>query len=102
MLNQFKQHPDAWTLVDKVLDKAQSPNTKFYALQILDESVNVSSYKCYSITCLESMENFARRSKNGDKIVHYRVSAAVIRRWAVSSSKLALTDETQCDSGIDS
>lgn len=40
-MNQFKQHPDAWTLVDKILDKAQNANTKFYALQILDEAVNV-------------------------------------------------------------
>lgn len=40
-MNQFKSHPDAWTYVDKILDKAQSPHTKFYALQILDEAVNV-------------------------------------------------------------
>lgn len=42
ILNQFKEHPDAWINVDKILDKAPSPNTKFYALQILDEAVNVS------------------------------------------------------------
>lgn len=41
-MNGFKEHPEAWTHVDKILDKAQSPNTKFFALQILDEAVNVS------------------------------------------------------------
>lgn len=41
ILNQFKESQEAWTIVDKVLDKAFSPNTKFYALQILDEAVNV-------------------------------------------------------------
>ena len=29
-------------MVDKILQVAQNPNTKFYALQILDEAVNVS------------------------------------------------------------
>lgn len=30
-------------MVDKILQVAQNPNTKFYALQILDDAVNVSA-----------------------------------------------------------
>lgn len=41
ILNQFKSHPDAWTLVDKIIDGSTDPNTKFYALSILDDAVNV-------------------------------------------------------------
>ena len=43
VLNQFKQYPDAWLVVDRILSTAQNPNTKFFALQILDEAVWVSS-----------------------------------------------------------
>jgi len=43
VLNQYKAHPDAWTTVDKILMQSQSPDTKFFGLQILDEAVNVSS-----------------------------------------------------------
>jgi hypothetical protein len=78
ILNQFKQHPDAWTHVDKILEKAQSPNTKFYALQILDEAVNVRKLGSL-IMNIESMENFARRPKNGNKIIHNRFGASTIR-----------------------
>ena len=55
-------------MVDQILEKAQSPNTKFYALQILDEAVNVSTTikKEYDlILCLDKMENSARRLKIG-------------------------------------
>lgn len=41
-MNQFKAHPDAWLAVDKILTVAQNPNTKYFALQILDEVLNVS------------------------------------------------------------
>jgi len=40
VLNQYKAHPDAWTTVDKILMQSQSPDTKFFGLQILDEAVN--------------------------------------------------------------
>lgn len=42
-MNQFKSHQDAWLSVDKILTNAQNPNTKFFALQILDEVLNVSA-----------------------------------------------------------
>ena len=43
ILNQFKAHPDAWQVVDRILSGQSSPNTKFIAVQILDEAVNVST-----------------------------------------------------------
>jgi Importin-beta N-terminal domain len=38
-MNAFKEHPNAWQVVDKILDTATDSNTKFFALQILDEAV---------------------------------------------------------------
>jgi len=36
VLTQFQETPDAWMRVDTILEYSHSPNTKFYALQILD------------------------------------------------------------------
>jgi hypothetical protein len=36
IMNEFKEHPNAWLVVDKILDLAKEANTKFFALQILD------------------------------------------------------------------
>ncbi|CAF9910218.1 MAG: Karyopherin transporter [Alectoria fallacina] len=35
-LNQFKENPDAWLLVDKILQEASYPQTKYIGLQVLD------------------------------------------------------------------
>jgi len=35
-LNQFKENPDAWLMVDKILADAQYPQTKYLGLQVLD------------------------------------------------------------------
>ncbi|KAI1117403.1 CRM1 C terminal-domain-containing protein [Nemania sp. NC0429] len=35
-LNQFKEDPDAWLLVDKILSESKHPQTKYLGLQILD------------------------------------------------------------------
>lgn len=40
LLNEFKQNSEAWLVVDAILEKSQSPHSKFLALQILDEAVN--------------------------------------------------------------
>jgi exportin-1 len=45
VLNKFKANPDSWLVVDRILQTAQNPNTKFFALQILDEAVNVRERK---------------------------------------------------------
>ena len=42
MLNEFKSHQDAWTVVDFILLQSEDINTRFFGLSILDEAVNVS------------------------------------------------------------
>ncbi|RMZ76206.1 hypothetical protein DV737_g4927, partial [Chaetothyriales sp. CBS 132003] len=39
-LNEFKSNPDAWLLVDKILQEAGYMPTKYLALQVLDDVVN--------------------------------------------------------------
>ena len=58
ILNKFKSNPDSWLVVDRILQQANDPNTKFFALQILDEAVNVSAFICK--TQIDKMENSAR------------------------------------------
>ena len=38
-LNQFKENPDAWLMVDKILQDAQYPQTKYLGLQVLDSVI---------------------------------------------------------------
>ena len=49
VMNQFKLHKDAWMTVDKILELSQDPNTRFFALTILDEAVNVSANLDHSL-----------------------------------------------------
>ncbi len=35
LIHQFQQHPMAWTRVDTIMEKSQSQETKFIALNIL-------------------------------------------------------------------
>lgn len=39
VLTTLKEHPDAWTRVDSILEFSQNQQTKFYALQILEEVI---------------------------------------------------------------
>jgi exportin-1 len=39
ILTRLKEHPDAWTRVDSILEYSQNQQTKFYALQILEEVI---------------------------------------------------------------
>ena len=39
VLAQLKEHPEAWTRVDAILEYSHSPQTKYYALQILEQLV---------------------------------------------------------------
>lgn len=39
MLTTFKEHPDAWTRVDTILEFSQNQQTKYYALQILENVI---------------------------------------------------------------
>ncbi|KAI0479057.1 CRM1 C terminal-domain-containing protein [Xylariaceae sp. FL0804] len=38
-LNQFKEDPDAWLLVDQILQESKHPQTKYLGLQILDNVI---------------------------------------------------------------
>ncbi|XP_008555706.1 exportin-1 [Microplitis demolitor] len=39
VLTTLKEHPDAWTRVDTILEYSQNQETKFYALQILEQVI---------------------------------------------------------------
>lgn len=39
VLNLLREHPDAWTRVDTILEYSQNQQTKFYALQILEKTI---------------------------------------------------------------
>ena len=38
-LNQFKEDQDSWLMVDQILSEATYPQTKFLALQVLDNVI---------------------------------------------------------------
>ena len=39
ILTTLKEHPDAWTRVDTILEYSQNQQTKYYALQILENVI---------------------------------------------------------------
>ena len=39
ILTTLKEHPDAWTRVDTILEFSENQQTKYYALQILEEVI---------------------------------------------------------------
>ena len=41
VLNEYMELPNSWLIVDKVLDNSPNPNTKFYALSLLEKAINV-------------------------------------------------------------
>lgn len=38
-LTEFKNHPQAWSRVVQIMEQSQTPNTKYFALGILEEVV---------------------------------------------------------------
>ena len=40
VLTTLKEHPEAWTRVDTILEYSSNPQTKYYALQILEQVIN--------------------------------------------------------------
>ena len=42
VLNEYKSNENAWLTADTILNRAENINSKFIALQILDEAINVS------------------------------------------------------------
>ena len=39
VLTRLKEHPDAWTRVDTILEFSSNQQTKYYALQILENVI---------------------------------------------------------------
>lgn len=79
LLNQFKSNENAWMTVDKILDLSNDNNVKFYALQILDEAINVSlplltTIAFYIEICvcisLVTLEHHRRRKQAGHAQLH--------------------------------
>ncbi|CAF9904875.1 MAG: Karyopherin transporter [Heterodermia speciosa] len=56
-LNQFKENPDAWLLVDKILQEATYPQTKYIGLQVL-ESVILTKWKVLPREQCQGIRNF--------------------------------------------
>lgn len=56
-LNQFKENPDAWLRVDKILQEAQYPQTKYLGLQVLD-NVIMTRWKVLPRDQCQGIRNF--------------------------------------------
>ncbi|PTB75856.1 hypothetical protein M440DRAFT_1335077 [Trichoderma longibrachiatum ATCC 18648] len=56
-LNQFKEDPDAWLMVDKILSDAQYPQTKYLGLQVLD-NVIMTRWKVLPREQCQGIRNF--------------------------------------------
>jgi len=56
-LNQFKENPDAWLMVDRILQDAQYPQTKYLGLQVLD-SVIMTRWKVLPRDQCQGIRNF--------------------------------------------
>ncbi|KZF25552.1 exportin KapK [Xylona heveae TC161] len=56
-LNQFKDNPDSWLLVDKILQDATYPQTKYLGLQILD-NVIMTRWKVLPREQCQGIRNF--------------------------------------------
>lgn len=56
-LNQFKENPDAWLLVDKILQEASYPQTKYIGLQVLD-NVIMTKWKVLPREQCQGIRNF--------------------------------------------
>ncbi|KAF2086080.1 hypothetical protein K490DRAFT_45014 [Saccharata proteae CBS 121410] len=56
-LNQFKENPDAWLMVDKILQDATYPETKYLGLQVLD-SVIMTRWKVLPRDQCQGIRNF--------------------------------------------
>ncbi|KAL9602240.1 MAG: hypothetical protein Q9219_001964 [cf. Caloplaca sp. 3 TL-2023] len=56
-LNQFRENPDAWLLVDKILEEASYPQTKYIGLQVLD-NVIMTRWKVLPREQCQGIRNF--------------------------------------------
>jgi exportin-1 len=56
-LKAYQDHPEAWSRVDSILEKAQTQQTKFFALQIL-ESVIKFRWGALPVEQREGIKNY--------------------------------------------
>jgi len=77
VLNQVKNHPDSWQVVDTVLSTSQSADTKFFALQVLNNVIStrwrllpeqqrtgIKNYVVQLVIRISSNEQFASTQKH--------------------------------------
>jgi exportin-1 len=82
VLTRFKDHPDAWTRVDKILEHAKSSNTKFFALQVLDPVIQYR-WKALPRDQCDAIRNFIV-----DKVVTLSSNEQTLRSEKVYLQKL--------------
>ncbi|GJQ08532.1 hypothetical protein GpartN1_g323.t1 [Galdieria partita] len=83
-LTKLKEHPDSWIRVDKILDRSNDPNVKFFALQILE---NLIKYRWKTLpreTC-EAIRNYIV-----NKVIELSSSDEYLSREKVYIGKLDL------------
>ncbi|MCJ1355086.1 MAG: Karyopherin transporter [Icmadophila ericetorum] len=56
-MNQFKENPDAWLMVDKILQESTYPQTKYLGLQVLD-NVIMTRWKVLPRDQCQGIRNF--------------------------------------------
>ena len=84
-LNEFKSNPDAWLMVDKILQEATYMPTKYLALQVLDDVVNTR----WKVLPPRSMSRYQKLRRQPDpRGIHYRDSLKANRTFV---NKLDLT-----------
>ena len=100
LLNQFKSNENAWLCVDQILELSQNQNSKFLALQILDEAVNVSIYLVNLISnfAIDTMENPTSKLKRRHQKLH---NSACHENFGggTRSEWVSVPDQTQFHSG---
>ncbi|KIY95402.1 putative Exportin-1 [Monoraphidium neglectum] len=81
-LKAYQDHPDAWSRVDSILEKAQTQQTKFFALQIL-ESVIKFRWGALPVEQREGVKNYV-----SNLIIKYATNEQLFRAESVFMGKL--------------
>lgn len=84
VLMQLREHPEAWTRVDAIIEGSNNENTKFYALQILQDTIQFR----WGILPVEQREGV--RTYIVDKIIALSADEETLARERLFVSKLNL------------
>jgi hypothetical protein len=71
LLTTLKEHPEAWTRVDAILEFSQNQETKYYALQIL-ENVIKTRWKALPRTQCEGQRSHPPKSRFIAKRIYFK------------------------------